>query len=76
MFFIIIAAIVVAIDQFTKYYIKTNMFPGESIPVINNIFHITFIKNSGGAFGIMQDKTTFFIIASTIAIISILIFYY
>lgn len=76
MFLFLIAGIVILIDQVTKYYIKTNMLIGESIPVIPKIFHITYIQNSGGAFGMFQDKTTFFVIVSIIAIILLIFFYF
>ncbi len=76
MLLLIISSIVIAIDQYSKYYIKNNMLLGESIPVIPHVFHITYILNSGGAFGILQDKITFFIIVSIIAIVTLLVFYY
>ncbi|MBI4650493.1 signal peptidase II [Candidatus Desantisbacteria bacterium] len=72
----LIAGIIVLIDQITKYYIKNNMFSGESIPIIPGIFHITYIQNSGGAFGMFQDKTAFFIIVSITAIILLIFFYF
>ncbi|MBI5417325.1 signal peptidase II [Candidatus Poribacteria bacterium] len=76
MFLLIISSLVILLDQGSKYYIKNTMFLGESIPIITNIFHITFIYNSGGAFGLFQEKTMFFIIATSIAIVTLLIFYY
>ena len=67
-----IVFIVIALDQFTKYLIKISMYPHESIPVIENIFHITFVKNQGAAFGIFQGQTAFLIVM-TILIIFLLI---
>jgi len=68
----IIAFVVIVLDQFTKYLIKTTMSPHESIPVIENIFHITFVRNQGAAFGIFQGQTAF-LIAVTVIIIILLI---
>ena len=68
----VIAFVVIILDQFTKYLIKTSMYPRESIPVIENIFHITFIKNSGAAFGIFQGQIIFLIVM-TILIIFLLV---
>lgn len=39
------------IDQIVKFWIKTNMTIGESIPVFGDWFQIYFIENNGMAFG-------------------------
>lgn len=49
MFFLIIA--VVVIDQWTKHIVHTSFFLGESIPVIEGFFNLTYVRNSGAAFG-------------------------
>lgn len=57
-----IATAVVIIDQWSKYFIQTHMLPGMSIPVIDNLFHITYVLNPGAAFGILENQRIFFII--------------
>ena len=57
----IIAILVVIIDQFTKYYVQSHMALGESIPVIENIFHWTYILNDGAAFGLFAGARWIFI---------------
>jgi signal peptidase II len=39
------------IDQVVKFWIKTHMTLGESIPVFGDRFQIFFIENEGAAFG-------------------------
>lgn len=70
--FILILAIII-IDQVTKYAIVSNMELYESIPVIEGVFHITYTRNYGAAFSILQNQKTFFITVTTI--VSIIIFY-
>jgi signal peptidase II len=60
-------------DRGTKYLVLANMQLGESIPVIQDFFHITYILNPGAAFGIFAQKTWFFIVG-TIVIITVLIY--
>ena len=59
---IIISFFILLADQFSKLYIKGFVIPffdpvnsglsvGESIPLINNILHITLVENPGMAFG-------------------------
>ena len=56
-----LSILIIAVDQATKYWIQSRMAYGESWPVIADIFHITYILNPGAAFGILENKTWFFI---------------
>ena len=40
--------------------------------IVNNIFSITLVHNTGAAFGIFRDQAAFFVIISGLAIASIL----
>ncbi|BBB93013.1 MAG TPA: signal peptidase II [Methylomusa anaerophila] len=51
----------IIIDQTVKYYVQSQMLPGQSIPVIEGIFHITYILNPGAAFGVLENQTIFFV---------------
>ncbi len=73
-FFLISLSIVLS-DQIVKFFIRNNMNIGDSIPIINNIFHITYVANLGAGFGIMQGKTSL-LIWFTIIVIGIILFYY
>ena len=39
----LIAVLVVALDQFTKYLVRANMQPGDRIPVIGNWMCIYYV---------------------------------
>jgi len=67
--FIVGAIIIVLVDQGSKYYIQHTMKIGETVPVINGIFHITYIENTHTAFGIFKYQIIFFIIAVLISLI-------
>ena len=58
-------------DQFTKFLVFKNLTLNQSIPVINNIFHLTLVFNKGAAFGIFKNYTFLFIGASLLIIIFI-----
>ncbi|MBC9783302.1 signal peptidase II [Heliobacterium chlorum] len=70
---ILLGAMVV--DQWTKYIVQSKMAEYESIPIIPNIFHLTYILNPGAAFGMMANKTIFFVAVTIIVIAAILYFY-
>jgi signal peptidase II len=78
LFFIIVIPIFV-LDQFTKWLIVHNMYLGESIPVIPNIFDIVYVTNKGAAFGVFAQlpdhyRIPLFYILSTFA--TVIIVYY
>ena len=56
------------LDQLVKYQIASNMLPGESIAVVPGFFHITYVLNPGGAFGILANQRAFFVIAGLLLI--------
>lgn len=46
-----LGVVLVIIDQIIKYLVKTNMFPGQQIPVLGQWFRLCFVENEGMAFG-------------------------
>lgn len=42
---------IVVLDQLTKYGMRQNFFVGESIPIIDGLFNLTYVRNKGAAFG-------------------------
>lgn len=72
---IYVAVMVLMIDLFLKYLVLSKMQLHQSIPVIENIFHITYLYNYGAAFGILAGKTWFFILV-TLAMLAGMAFFY
>ena len=67
--FIIGVLLVILADQVSKVWVASNMELGESIPVINRIFHITYIQNPNSAFGLFRFSNKTFIIIGLIVIL-------
>lgn len=76
MVYIILVAILIALDQVSKYIIDNNFFEGDTLGVITDFFHITYVKNRGIAFGMFQGKLDIISIATVIAIIAIIYYLY
>jgi len=71
----IIASVVLILDQATKLYVDANFRLHETVPVIRDFFHLTYVRNKGAAFGILADNAVripFFITVSIIAMLGIL----
>jgi signal peptidase II len=74
--FIIFGIILVGLDQLIKYMILNNYILGQSTPIIEDVLYITYIKNTGIAFGLFKNNNIFMIIVITIIIILLIFFYY
>ncbi|MBV9454756.1 MAG: signal peptidase II [Rubrobacter sp.] len=55
-------------DQSLKRFIESSMRLGESIPLIPNVLHFTYIRNEGGAFGILGGQASVLLLGSVIAV--------
>jgi signal peptidase II len=69
----IIAAIIV-LDQYTKFLTLTKLVPIGDFNVIPGFLEFTYVENYGIAFGMFQNKTLFFIIATSIIAVIVLYF--
>jgi signal peptidase II len=50
---ILISAFLLGLDQLSKALVLANFtHEGDTIPIINNFFHFTFVRNPGAVFGI------------------------
>lgn len=74
-FFAKLALGVYFLDRLTKFIVKTNFVEGQSIPIIENVFHLTYVRNPGAAFSLFPHKTTFFIVVTIIVLVAILYYY-
>jgi len=65
---LLIAASVVALDQWSKSWIRANPHPVELLP---GFLNIVYSENRGAAFGLLVNQT--FLITITIAILAVII---
>jgi signal peptidase II len=68
-----VAAIVVALDQYTKHLVSANFLPGESRFVVPHLLRWTYEQNQHGAFGLFGSSPFLLIL---MALIVLLIFWY
>ncbi|MBM7552832.1 signal peptidase II [Thalassobacillus pellis] len=70
----LVAAVIILLDQWTKMLVVKNMFIGESITLIENFLYLTSHRNRGAAWGILQGQMMFFYIV-TVIVIGFIIYY-
>lgn len=70
-------AFVVVLDQWTKHLVHSRFRWGESVPVLEGLFSLTYVRNMGAAFGLLHKapawfRDPFFIIVPIVALFVIL----
>ena len=63
-------------DQLIKALIRSNFLLYQSIPLVSDVFHLTYVQNTGAGFGIMAGRQNFFIIIAGLIITGLLIYKY
>lgn len=69
-YWILIVAMIV-LDQLIKYWAVSSLKPIGSIPLIQDVFHLTFARNTGAAFSILRGKQVFLIILTSLVILGL-----
>lgn len=71
---LLVALIVFGIDQGVKLLVDATMYPGESIPR-QGFLRITFVRNTGIAFGLFRDRGMLLTVLSLTGI-AVMLFYF
>ena len=53
-------AVILILDQLTKYIVDRTIPLHHSIPVIDDVFSLTYIRNTGAAFGMLAGSAAHF----------------
>jgi signal peptidase II len=71
--FFLTALLVVAADQLSKLWIRSNLDVAQSLPE-EGPFRLTYIHNTGASFGLFQDQSFLLTIVGFIGIVLVLFF--
>lgn len=71
-FLIIIGTII--LDQISKWLAVEFLTKVDTVPIIKDVLHLTYLENTGAAFGMLKNNRWVFLVISTLAIIAI-VFY-
>ena len=72
---LVISFLLIVIDQVSKYLVRSSMDMYDTITVISNFFHLTYISNDGMAFGINFPGGIYVFTAASFILTIILIGY-
>ncbi|MGI6348587.1 MAG: signal peptidase II [Eubacteriaceae bacterium] len=66
-FFVIVAAI--GLDMFSKHLAVTYLMPIDTFPVIQHVFHLTYVENTGAAFSMLAGKRLVLIVFTSVFLV-------
>jgi len=69
-----VALLGIIIDQYTKLQTVRNFELGESRPIWEGVFHLTYVLNEGAAFGVLEGRTALLRSLSLLASLGLVIF--
>ena len=67
-----LALFIFLVDRVLKKLVESSMKLGDSIPVVPGVLHLTYIKNDGGAFGILGGQGSILLLGSAVAVAFVL----
>lgn len=76
MLIIFLIAAMVGLDQLVKYITVANLDLYETIPVLDGVFHITYVQNTGAAFSLLEGQQWFFLLTTPVIIFAIVFMLY
>jgi signal peptidase II len=74
MLIFIIGLVVVVLDQISKFWVRSSLYYGESIPVIDGFFNLVYVRNPGAAWGMFGDHTPVLIVLAVVIAVLVLVF--
>ncbi len=72
-FFFTTALLLVAADQLSKLWIRSNLAIGESLFEVG-FFRLTYVRNSGAAFGLFQGQSLLLTIVALVGVAALLLY--
>ena len=72
--FFLVTAGVILLDQVTKILALQYLAPAGSYPLWENVLHLTYVENTGAAFGMLQDHRWVFLVISTMALSGMIVY--
>ena len=73
--FVVVAILVTALDQYTKYLVKSSFMPDESRIVIPHALWLTYVQNQHGAFGMFGSHPLVLAALASVVLVSFFIWY-
>jgi len=71
MFYAILAAALLVLDQLVKYLVRAGIPLGQSVPLVPYLLDLTYVQNTGAAFSILRSHTWLLTLTSAVVVLVI-----
>lgn len=71
---LVVTVLIALSDQWTKAIVRGSFALGESRPVVDGFFSLTYVRNTGAAWGILGGQNTSLTILSVVMLVVMVIF--
>ena len=71
MFYAILTAALVVVDQIVKYLVRANIELGGSVPFLPCILDLTYVQNTGAAFSMLRSHTWVLTLTSAVVVLAV-----
>ena len=77
--YVVLVFAIIGLDRWTKWLVQTRLVLNQTIPIIDAFFNITYVRNTGVAFGILDPvslplKSTVLAVLTLVAITGVLVY--
>lgn len=70
---IVISAVILLLDQISKFIALSILVPGQSVPLIGNFVRFSLVMNEGAAFGLFAGFSGILLVTNIIVVIALLL---
>ncbi|MBT9154057.1 MAG: Lipoprotein signal peptidase [Firmicutes bacterium] len=75
MLLILVAVMIVIVDQASKHLVVSHIAYGETLSLVPNILSLTHVRNFGAAFGLFYRQRVLFFGAMLILVVAVVVFW-
>jgi len=76
MLFYFNALIILIVDQFFKFLVHRFMVLGQSIPLLNDVIKLTYVRNTGAAFSLFIGFSPYLAVVGSLVVVLVIYFHY
>ncbi len=68
-YWIVLSAVLIGLDQLTKYLVNAYIPQNDAISVIPDFFSLAHVRNRGAAFGMLKEHRWIFLVFTTVVLV-------
>ncbi|MEI6564005.1 MAG: signal peptidase II [bacterium] len=71
---LLLSIAIIVLDQITKYWVTLKFYLGESVAIIPGFFSLTYVRNTGAAWGMLGGWNGLLVGLSSVVLVTLILF--